>query len=426
LLLVAALVAPKAARANGRFPATGGLATQANNPQRMIAETTFGALLTTDGGVTWHWTCELNIGYTGIFDPVYAFTSTGAILATTPDGLAISRNDGCDFNVAGAPLGDQWIGDVTLGPDGSIWAATATGAQQNDVYVSHDDGMTFAPTGLPFSAGWWKSVRVAPTDMQRIYVSGYQLGGVGMPPSPLLFRSDDGAMTWTPIPFDFMGESQLKILAVSPINEDVLFARIDTSVTDYLLRSDNGGMSWTQVLSIDDNITAFTIRADGMTAIMGTINTGAQISTDAGLTWTPITTPKPPKMACITERSDGVLFACGANWNPDNMAIARSTDGMNWTKVMRFVEIADQFQCPATSKHSVKCGPLWMGLECQFGIGVADSGPTTHGDGGGTGTGDGGTMMTPGKTCGCGVSLGLIVVAVPWWRRRKPAKKQSQ
>src|SRR5206468_3456879 len=136
---------------------------------------------------------------------------------------------------------------------------------------------------------------------------------------------------------------------------------------------------------------------------------------DGGMTWTKVTSPKPLKMACVTERSDGVLFACGANWNPDNMAIARSTDGLTWTKVMRFVEISDQFQCPATSKHATMCGPLWDGTKMQFGIGVADAGPVTpdaH-------TGDSETAP-PGKGCGgCGVSLGLVLFVLPCRRRRK-------
>ncbi len=408
------------AAANGRFPATGAITSQPNDPNRMIAETTFGALLSTDGGATWHWTCEANVGYVGVFDPVYAFTPHGTIVATTPSGLGISRNDGCDFVPAPAPIGSQWIGDVTVGPDGAIWAATATGGMANDVYVSRDDGVTFQSTNLPFAAGWWKSVRVAKTDARRVYVTGYQL--VGPTPSPLLYRSDDGGATWTGLPFDFMGQSQLKILAVSPTDEDVVFARIDTATDDFLLRSENGGQSWTQVATFADNISAFVVRADGLRVIAGSVNAGEQISNDGGVTFTPVVAPRPnpPKMACLHERSDGLLFACAANWNPDNMAVAESTDGTSWSKRLRFVEIQNELACPAGSRHADVCSPLWCGVATQFGIDCASA--TTIDGGPVAAQPDAGRVEeTPhtGGTCGCGVSLGLVFVAPLGVSRRR-------
>lgn len=392
------------AGANGRFPATVSVHFQPGNDQKIFVGTTFGLLYSPDDGATWYYTCEANIGYTGIFDPVFAVSPTGALFATTPNGLGVSRDDACTFTVAPAPLGDQWIGDVTVGPDGRIWAATATGGMPNDVYVSTDDGATFTATGLFSDQGWWKTIRVAPTDPQRIYVSGYKLG-MG-PPLPLLYRSDDGGVNWMQIPFDFMGESQLRIVGVSPIDPDVVFARIDTATRDYLLRSANGTMSWTSVLDMPDNIVAFTARADGMTYIAGTPTQGVRVSRDGGNTWLP--PAQELRMACVGERAaDGALFACAANWNPDRMALGRSTDTDAWEKVIRFVEIDDQLQCPAGSGHDVKgCDDLWPGTACQFGIGKPDAGPGTP-DGGPPMDGGGATidagMGGGGEDCGCRV-----------------------
>lgn len=83
---------------------------------------------------------------------------------------------------------------------------------------------------------------------------------------------------------------------------------------------------------------------------------------------------------------DGTLFAttfsglrvirddggCGANWQPDNKAIAKSTDGTAWTKVFRFVELAGPVECPTGTPRHDTCGAQWPSLQQQFG----STGPT--------------------------------------------------
>lgn len=93
-LLVAALA--QAASANGRDPYTSTINFQRGNDQHIIAGMTFGAVISEVGGATWHWMCERTIGYGGMYDPDYVYTSSGAIFATTFDGLKVMR-DGCSF-----------------------------------------------------------------------------------------------------------------------------------------------------------------------------------------------------------------------------------------------------------------------------------------------------------------------------------------
>ena len=69
-------------------------------------------------------------------------------------------------------------------------------------------------------------------------------------------------------------------------------------------------------------------------------------SVDGGVTFTQLTNV--PEMACLTQDASGDLLGCGANWEPDFKAIARSQDGgATWTKQWRFIEMADALQCPA-------------------------------------------------------------------------------
>jgi MYXO-CTERM domain-containing protein len=120
-------------------------------------------------------------------------------------------------------------------------------------------------------------------------------------------------------------------------------------------------------------------------------------------------------MACVGERSDRTLLACGANWSPDNFALGRSSDGAAWSKIFRFVELAGPLSCPAgTIQHDVCEVVLWRTLQSQLGIPdapVADAGTAVPAPGG----------------CGCAASgagaaavgLALAVAAGLGLRRRR-------
>src|SRR5262245_41553537 len=82
------------AGANGRDPYTSTINFKQGNDQEIIAGMTFGAVVSHDGGATWRWMCERAIGYGGLYDPDYAYSTSGAVFATTFDGLKVMR-DGC-------------------------------------------------------------------------------------------------------------------------------------------------------------------------------------------------------------------------------------------------------------------------------------------------------------------------------------------
>jgi BNR/Asp-box repeat len=423
--VVLAAMLPRPADANGRYPQSVSVHFQPGNAQRILVGATFGLLISDDDGATWRWTCEQNIGYGGIFDPIYEISAAGTLYATTFDGLSISRDSGCTWKYASTGgLEGLWSSDVHINAsDGAVWVTTSSGGSPNNVFVSHDDGHTFAAKGLLHDQAWWKSVRSAPSDPNRVYVTGYQVtngqtdDGGQEQPTPLFYRSDNGGTSWTDMHFSFEGESQFFLLGVSPKNPDLVFGRVNGALKDTLLRSDNGGVSWTPVLTFAGDgadISAFTIRADGEHVIAGTINFGVKLSDDGGETWHD--PPQKPKMACVGERpADGALFACGANWNPDKMAIGRSSDGgETWTKLMRFIDLDGELTCPAASGHVAKCAGIWQGIACQFGIG---KGPDA-------GVADASVEPDAGETtshpdCGCSIGIAAVFVVWPWPRRRR-------
>ena len=150
VLFVAALAGT--AGANGRDPYTASIHWKRGAEQNVVAGMTFGVVISHDGGATWQWMCETAVGYGGMYDPDYEYTSTGAIFATTFDGLKVMR-DGCTF--ASTPPGMTFVSRVEQSTAGTVYFAAA---DQNDskIYKSTDDGVTFptsASPGLPTTGG---------------------------------------------------------------------------------------------------------------------------------------------------------------------------------------------------------------------------------------------------------------------------------
>ena len=98
--LVAVVLAPAVALADGRAPLTNGVHFQPGDDRSIYVATTFGLLISHDDGCSFRWVCEQNIGYAGTFDPRYRIASDGAIFATTFTGLRVSRDGGCSFTTA--------------------------------------------------------------------------------------------------------------------------------------------------------------------------------------------------------------------------------------------------------------------------------------------------------------------------------------
>jgi len=376
--------------ANGRFPISVSVETRPGSTSDLYLGTTFGLLISHDDGAGFYWLCEQNIGYQGTFDPKYRVAADGTIYATTFEGLRVSRDGGCTFQTAteGTPptdpgyLAGVWVDALDVGPDGTVWVATAEAGRPNDVYRSTDSAATFTPTGLSSAEIWWKSVVVAPSDARRVYVSGYQVTQVGpdggsIPPTVHIDRSDDTGGSWVPLPiadFTFGTSPLLLVDLVAPDDPDLVFAHSVRAVApagDILYRSIDAGQSWTEVLTTTDAIRDVVMRASGE-VLVATQMGGIHHSSDRGQNFSPL--PDPPQAACLTDRGDS-LFACGANWDPDLFALGRSSDGTAWTKVFRFVEMKGPLSCPGgTVQHDTCEALLWPMIREQFGVPGADGG----------------------------------------------------
>jgi uncharacterized protein (TIGR03382 family) len=144
----------------------------------------------------------------------------------------------------------------------------------------------------------------------------------------------------------------------------------------------------------------------GMTFIGGP----AYRSTTNGVSFDPM--PAAPQLACLGKGPDGNLVGCGANWQPDYEAVAKSTDGAaSFSKVWRFVELAGPLDCPAGTTEYDTCNQeMWDNVKAQFAATGPTCGANVVPDGA---NGD----PTPKKTGGCcdagsSAPVGLVWVLV--------------
>lgn len=400
VLTLVATASPVAA--NGRFPAATNVRFDQNSDSALFLPVTFGLLISADSGTTFHWICEDAVGYGGTFDPDYAVGASGSLYATTFTGLRKSTDGGCSFETVtlGNLPNDTWAEEVTVAPDNSVWVTTATTAKMNDVLVDRNDGNGFVGTGLETATGWWKSVEAAPSSSNRLYVTGYDVSG-GPTPVVHLRRTDDAGTGWVTLDtgdFTFGSEPQLFIEAISPTDPDTVFARVPgvgAPTGDALYRSTDAGENWSLVLETQDAITSVVARRDGQTVVVATINDGIYTSSTGGAAASYTKLPNPPRAACMGEGNDSQLYSCGSNWEPDNFALGRSTDGTTWTPVHRFQDIAGPLSCPAGTTQAEVCVlQRWPGVCQQLGIcgDAPDAGP---------GSNDAGTGGGGGGGCGC-------------------------
>ncbi len=399
----AGLFSVSQAQANGRFPATTNVVFQPGDENRLLLPTTFGLLISEDKGENFRWVCEQTIGYGGTYDPDYAIADDGAIYATTFNGVQVSRDSACTFqdteffgdltggNNPEVLAPGYFVSEIEVASDGKIWAATSSGDNTNNIYIS-TDGNRFVATNAFQEVAWWKSLRVSKSNTLVAYAAGYEIGiPIGTPARALLFKTIDGGQTWTDLgvsDFSFGTQPNLFIEGISPTDPNIVYARVLAARSpegDDLYRSIDGGQSFTKVLEMFGVISAFLIRDDG--SLIAGMSTpceedfseepdasmpfkGCVRTSPTGALGTWVKPAVEPKMGCIGERDfDNQLYGCGHNWDPDNFGLGTSDDnGDSWTKVMRFGEIAGPLQCPdGTPQHTCEI-ENWPAVCVQLGI----------------------------------------------------------
>jgi len=146
-------------------------------------------------------------------------------------------------------------------------------------------------------------------------------------------------------------------------------------------------------------------------------------------------------MNCVGERSDGTLYACGANFEPDLFALGTSDDdGESWEPVWRFAKFESNrtangpLECPAGTIQEDMCqvgDTAWSMLFCDTFMFDFDECPDPAAPDAGTvieppGDDDGGgcCRVSGGMPRGTAGAMVLIALYLLVWGRRRPPQRR--
>jgi hypothetical protein len=376
---LALLAAAGVASADGRAPATSTIHFQRGAEQNIATGMTFGLLFSHDNGSSWQWMCEDAVGYGGTYDPSYAYTPSGAVFATTFNGLAVMR-DGCSFDLVSATNCSSsthctFVSVDTTDGSGNFYYAAAD-PMDACIYKSSDDGMTFPQKACPGENNdWWESLDVAPSDNSRIYATGYRTSNTA-PKLFLLFTSTDGGSSFLPMAggsaIETIGSSIIDIVSVDPNDANTMYVTVspqsimqldgDGGIEEHaiygLWKTSDGGATFEQILTEPDYQIYAVARHDG-DLVAASQGNGVVVSHDGGSSWSaPLAGA--PHINCLTESGSGVLWACTLNYGTqtlpsDDAGIMTTTDLTTWQKALTFQNLDGPVSCAATTVEQSTC-----------------------------------------------------------------------
>lgn len=398
-------------------------------------EATFGMLLEDQSGV-YHWVChETLVPPNSTTTPRFFRSANGALLATVGGlGIAYDPNDtlfystdgGCNFEpVVG--VSDTVVWDVAFDPGDASHALASTAhlaGATNGIWVSNDDGASWAKTNLDVASRLFLSVMFSEADPSVVYATAAWFDPSAQGYS---YRSTNSGQDYTETLFDFAPsgdqEGIVYYVATSPTDPLVAYVRVDGLTTDWLRRTVDGGANFTTVLQLDDNILDVAVDDNGDIYVVAQVM-GLYRSTD-GTTFNPVAST--PLVRGIDADADGVWVA--VSQLSDGYALGVTPDsGSSFEQRFVFKDLDGPLPCPAGSEVFDICGPLWPALAQQLGITIPS--PNDHWPDDPWGLHNRGRDQAP--TCKCASALpprstplaplatGLVfVAALAVWRRRR-------
>ncbi len=373
-VLLAALLAPTAAEATGRLPTASAVLPDPHDSKTVFARTSFGLVVTRDGGDSWRWICDRATGVASGETPAWVMTPKGTLVGALSNGIAVSRDGGCTFSRDPRVMKTVAVrGHTPLGRT----TGELVGVSANGLLLSSDDGQTFTATpGTLDPAVAVSSIALAASEPARIYVAGTRPEGGGV-----LFASVDGGMTWAPRKIDLLpGESPI-VAAVDPQKADRVYVRTtgEGDVHARLLVSDDAGKTWKKLLDGAGPTLAVALAGDGSRLFAGD---HAGVSSSPTDTFA-FTKGAPIEVDCLTLEGN-TLWACSTGRRGFFLGTSRN-GARSFDPKLLLDELKGPVECPTEAAKA--CADEWPKLRAELGIpdpgvkskGEAPSGPALRG-----------------------------------------------
>ena len=343
------------ARANGRFPfAQQVVIGPGSRSDVVVLRTTFGLLVSRDGGASFRWVCEDSMFFPYVpglmVDPAVEVTSEGRVALSFESGVH-SFTDGCQVR-RHAPTADHDVIDLAATPAGDTLYGVESTAGSPSYVLRGGAALDLARVGSPLPGLRFATVEVAASEPRRIYLSAVEERSR----EPRLLRSDDAGETVRAlmVPGSTLGDGAY-VSGVDPTDADVLYVRAVVGFGSDLLRSSDGGASFRRVAATRDAMLGFAISDDGRTVWYGSQAEGVFRSSDRGQSFERVNAL--PTL-CLRQHA-GVLWAC-TDWISQRWALGRSMDGgASFTAVLRFGDVAGPPECASPDEGAMICGERW-------------------------------------------------------------------
>jgi hypothetical protein len=233
------------------------------------------------------------------------------LIAATGEGLFQSSDGGAHWVptfIAGNVSAQAYFQAVAFGASGSGTVYTAIG---ESVYSSQDSGATWAYAGI--APCWIYSITVDPTTPTNVYVANGWNNG----PSAV---STDGAVAWTPVGGS-LANSVVFNFAINPNAPGVVYAASNGG----MFRTTNAGQTWTQLTTLPSNWVVMNPKRPS--TLYAAMNGAVYASTNSGTSWTPTGTLNPCVDAlAIAPSNPAVLYAGTCSG-----VFATTTSGSSWS-----------------------------------------------------------------------------------------------
>jgi hypothetical protein len=442
----AALAFTSAASANGRIPASSAFAFDPSSQDTIYMRTTFGVLVSHDGGNAWDWICERTLGFSGPEDPSLGVFSNGTLAATLFEGLAVTTDKACTFNLVQGALAKQVFIDIAVKKKDPTKAVVITSGYanmtddagnalfSNKVFISTDSGATWTQKGNDVDPSLLlETIDWSDVDPNRMYISGGR--GSGASVQGVILESDDGGGTWIEHDLSLVAKERAPfIAALDPKSADTLYVRTGGSQTDgaRLLVSTDAAKTFKEVLKTTGPMLGFALSEDGTKIFAGGPGAAGGSVTDGVLAASTsdfmFTKKSSIQIQCLAYRQ-GQLWACSNEFSGFTAGVSMD-DGATFQPRLHLSDVRGPLACPSGTPTDQYCTADWPALAMTLGVGQDDAGADASGasaDGGDTNntthTGGGGgcsldviatpTAATTGVIAALGSVLGLIL------RRRK-------
>jgi YVTN family beta-propeller protein len=390
--------------ANGRFPRADLIVFDPSDAERLIVRTTFGLLVSNDGGRHFDWICEAALELEDQEDPMIAVTRSGSVVAATVDGLVVGGRNECGFRRVAA-LDGEIVPDLTLDrADPSHVLAFRVRASadgfDSQLWASNDEGETFSAVGGPLERQLLPlSIDLAPSEPSRVYLTARLPRDSDY--ASVLLRSDDSGTSFERRSVDGTSGGALAFLAgVSPLEAERLYLRIAAPDGTLLVISDDSGDSFSPVHAGTGSLLGFAISPEGDKIAFGGPNDGVWIANADG-------TDKQQRSAlgvsCLGWSEQG-LYACSDS--TEDFGVGRSDDeGQTFERLLSFSELCGNTLCDPSSEVGRLCRGAWNAQGPRLGASCNVTAPASAGAAGGGGAASNPAQSGggPGQS-GCGFS----------------------